>query len=100
MREATHSSDLNEMKRPDTRNPRAEMRGLVFLFEYLAQIFKIHFMGYRSRVRVRGIEPRSVAWEATVLPLNHTRGNYFKPIIHFQTFLYQESVVVEIILSL
>src|SRR3989344_4597519 len=34
-------------------------------------------------MRVRGIEPRSIAWEAIILPLNHTRL-FFKPPPRFE----------------
>ena len=33
-------------------------------------------------MRVRGIEPRSIAWEAIILPLNHTRL-FFKRLYDF-----------------
>ncbi len=33
--------------------------------------------------RVKGIEPSSQAWEARILPLNHTRFQSFNPIAMF-----------------
>ena len=38
---------------------------------------------FRNILRWRGIEPRSPAWQARILPLNHQRYRYFIPTLQF-----------------
>ena len=38
---------------------------------------------FRNFLRWRGIEPRSPAWQARILPLNHQRYRYFIPTLQF-----------------
>ena len=33
----------------------------------------VNYEADRTRVRVAGIEPASLAWEASIMPLDHTR---------------------------
>ena len=37
------------------------------------RIIRLGFFVCKKLMRVRGIEPRPIAWEAIILPLNYTR---------------------------
>ena len=47
-------------------------------------------LNFRNILRWRGFEPRSPAWQARILPLNHQRYRSFIPTL--QTFEYDISV--------